>query len=430
MLTLTFVLFCLAISVLFSLTISVILILCVMNLQRLLKPLIPTKSIPSRPIREERPPPPSYTVEAKEGQKMIKGARFPSARPRKPTKRVPPPTPRKKEPLVMKDSEKQTLLGMLMKKGVLELKPTLTVEGVRYVEVEEALGVTDPLWMRSSLESLEKEGTIEPRFFDRVLTCPDCGSPEAYSKYACPRCDSYNVEFTELLEHTKCGRISSKGDFIKGSSLICPGCQVPFLEEAAKYELLEEGPKYEFVEKGEYRVIGSCYQCEKCGHRFDEPEIVHFCQHCKRSFTHKEAKYIKLYAYKIADKIIEKFGRTLPLLETIGNTLREKGFTAKFHHQISGVSGVVHPFDIVAEKGEALVVVDLSIGGDKSDAVSLLGKKIDVNPAQSLLVDLSDREELTSLGKVYGITVVKGGDKKKLEDDLRSILTTVNSTKG
>lgn len=300
---------------------------------------------------------------------------------------------------------------MLIKKGVLELKPALTEEGVRYVEAEETWNVADPSWIKSTLESLEKEGALEPRFFDRVLTCPDCGSPEAYSKYACPRCDSYNVEYTELVEHMKCGHIGSKGNFMKGPSLICPGCQ------------------YEILEEAEYRVIGSCYQCEKCGYRFDEPEIVHFCQHCQRSFTHKEAKYIKIYTYKIADKIIDKFGRTLPLLETIGNTLREKGFTTRFHHQITGASGVKHPFDIVAEKGEARIVVDLSIAGDKSDAVSLLGKKIDVSPTKSLLIDLSDREELASLGKVYGITVVKGADKKKLEDDLRGLLTALNSTK-
>jgi len=310
------------------------------------------------------------------------------------------------------EDQEQELLGKLIKRGVLELKPTLNKAGIRYVEAEETWKDADPVQVKSALENLERKGALVPKFIDRVLTCQDCSSPEVYSKYACPKCNSINVEYTELLEHMKCGYIGSKNNFVKDSSLVCPGCQAELDDEVVQY-----------------RVIGDSYQCEKCGYRFDTPEIIHFCQQCKRNFTHREANYIKIYAYKIADETINKFGKDLPLFESMGEILRENGFDTQFHAQIDGNSGVQHPFDIIAKKEKVLLVVDVSLSGDKNDAVSLLGKKMDVNPTESLLIDMSNRKELASLGKVYDITVFKGANEKELRNELRRFLVSLTSTK-
>lgn len=228
----------------------------------------------------------------------------------------------------------------------------------------------------------------------------------------CPKCDSYNVDYTELIEHTKCGYIGSKDKFMKGSSLVCPGCQLKFEEELKTLTLLQ---------------IGNCYQCEKCGQRFDKPEVIHFCQQCKRSFTHQEAKYIKIYEYKIADETVNKFSKDIPLFESVGEILREKGFDTQFNIQLTGASGVQHPFGVVAKRKDVLLVADVSLTGDKNDAISLLGKKMDVNPTEVLLIDLSDRNELLALGNVYGITILNGGNEKQLKKELRNFLYTVDS---
>ncbi len=310
------------------------------------------------------------------------------------------------------DPEAKKFLGKLIKRGVLELTPRLSEVGVHYLEAEETLGIDDPTHVKGILENLEIKGALVAQFLDRVLTCPDCGSPEVFSKYACPKCNSINVEYTELLEHMKCGYMGSKDKFIKGSSLICPECQAELVDDAVQY-----------------RRIGNCYQCEKCGHRFDTPEVIHFCQQCKRSFTHQEAKYIKIYAYKIANETINKLSKDLPLFENIGEILREKGFDTQFNLQLTGTSGVQHPFGVVAKRKDILLVADVSLTGDKNDAVSLLGKKMDVNPTEALLIDLSDREELLSLGKVYGITILKGGNEKQLKRELNNFIAVLNSNR-
>lgn len=312
---------------------------------------------------------------------------------------------------VRDEDEEQELLRKLIKKGVLELKPTLSKLGVRYVEAEETWKNTDSTYVKSTLKNLEKKRCLKSKFVDRVLTCPDCGSPEVYSKYTCPKCNSYNVEYTQLLEHMKCGYISSKDEFIKDSSLVCPGCQVELKEEAIHY-----------------RVIGNCYQCEKCGYRFDKPEIIHVCQKCGRPFMYQEAKYVRIYAYKITDETINNFRRDLPILEKIQNILTDQGFKVQLHPQILGTSGVEHSFDILAEKNETRLVIDISITGNKNDMISLLGKKVDVNPTEALIVDLSELDEITPLGKVYGIAVFKTTSNNNLKKYFENFLATLDST--
>jgi uncharacterized OB-fold protein len=308
--------------------------------------------------------------------------------------------------------EEQKLLSKLIKQGVLEFTPTLNKTGIRYVEVEETWKNDDPTQVKGTLENLERKGALVSTFMDRILTCPDCDSPQVYSKYACPKCDSINVEYTELLEHMKCGYMGSKNKFIKGSSLICPGCQAELVDEAVQY-----------------RVIGNCYQCEKCGHRFDAPKVIHFCQQCQKSFTYREAKYIKIYTYKISDQIMDKFAKDLPLFESVAEILREKKFDTQFHVKLTGTSGVQHPFDIVAKRKDILLVANVSLSGDTNDAVSLFGKKMDINPTAAFLIDLSDHKELLSLGKVYGITILKGGNEEQLKKGLRDSLAILGSNR-
>jgi len=288
------------------------------------------------------------------------------------------------------DDQEQELLRRLIEKGVLELKPTMDKLGVHYVEVEEICQSADLNQIRALLKNLEKRGALKSRFVDHVLTCPDCGSPEVYSRYTCPKCDSQCVEYVELLEHMKCGYIGSKDKFKTDSHLVCPNCRARFAEE---YML--------------YRVIGKCYLCERCGHHFDKPEIIHVCQRCKRNFTYQEARYIKIFTYEISDETINDFRRKLPVLESVKKVLTDHGFIVQLHPQMTGASGTQHTFDILAERNETRLVVDISLTGKKNDAMSLLGKKIDVNPTRAIIIDLSSLDELAPLGRVYDITVLK-----------------------
>jgi len=307
------------------------------------------------------------------------------------------------------DDQGQELLRNLMKKGVLELKPTLNKLGVHYVEVEEICKRADLNQIRALLENLEKKGVLKSEFVERVLTCPYCGSPEVYSKYTCPKCDSQNLEYSELLEHIECGYIGPRDSFRTDSQLACPNCQTRFREELILC-----------------RVIGRSYLCEKCGYHFDKPGIVHVCQRCGGNFTYQEAKYIKIFAYKIPDEI-NHFRRELPVLESIKKILTDNGFKVKLHPKITGSSGTRHTFDILAERSETRLVIDISLTGKKNDGISLLVKKMDVNPTKAIIIDLSPLDELTPLEKIYNITVLKATNSH-LPNYFQNFLSTLDST--
>lgn len=286
-------------------------------------------------------------------------------------------------------NENEELIRKLLQKGILQLNPTLDKTAVHYLEAESAWN-TDFTNVKLLLDALENGKFLKSEPLDWVLTCPHCSSPEMHSKYACPRCKSDNVAFTELLEHIKCGNIGSKDTFMKGSSLICPRCQTV---------LVEGGP--------DNRVIGNFYQCEKCGHRFDRPDVIHVCMNCGTLSTHQTALYSKVFRFTIPDEIVQELQRELPVLKNLKSKLAEIGFSLQTHARIKGVSGAESVFDIFAEKANIRVVIDISTAGDKKDLIGLLAKKIDVNPNYTALIDLSGSDVPNSLAQVYGITVLK-----------------------
>jgi hypothetical protein len=306
--------------------------------------------------------------------------------------------------------ETKKLLGKLLKQGISELKPSLNKKGIQYIEIEKNLEDNDSASVDDILQELLKEGILEPLAADRVITCPDCNSPQVYSKYACPKCGAFNIDYKKWFEHTKCGYMGPEIKFMSGLSIVCPKCQAKF----------EEG-----VENIDFRKMGSIYECEKCGDRFDKPEIIHVCQQCEKNFDYQETKYIKIFAYKIADKNA-KLSKELPLFESLGAILQERNFEIQFHTQLTGDSGVKHSFAVVAKRKQDSLVFDISLTGDSKDAISLLGKKTDVKPTVAILIDFSEGNELLQLGKTFGIPILKGGNEQQLESELDTLLASLD----
>lgn len=300
--------------------------------------------------------------------------------------------------------DNESHLRKLIKEGILVLTPTLSKQMIHYADAEETWKV-DSAKAKRVITRLVEEGLLKSEFADHVLVCPKCGSPEVHSKYTCPKCGAYDVEFTELVEHKKCGNIGSKESFTKGSSLVCPHCQVELTRETS-----------------DYRIIGNFYECSKCGHRFDKPEVTHICQNCGANSTYRDAKYIKTFAYRVAEGAMKVFQAELPVLGNIKRILLDKGFKAQLHAKVTGTSGVQSPVDVLADRGKVRLIIDISTTGNKNDIIALLAKKVDVNPTSAMIVDLSASDELTSMGKVFGITVFKSESDQNLPSSFGSFV--------
>ncbi|MCX8151236.1 MAG: hypothetical protein N3D85_07025 [Candidatus Bathyarchaeota archaeon] len=306
------------------------------------------------------------------------------------------------------NDETLNFLRRLVKSGVLELLPSFEKSGITYPAISPFLPDKDLITVKKMLSKLEEEDLLKSKVVDRVLLCPNCGSPEVHSKFACTRCNSENVALTQLIEHKKCGYIGALSDFSKPTGLICPRCGAIFDSN-----------------KWDYRVIGNFYQCENCGNRFDKPEVNHLCQNCGKVSTFQDIKYEKVFAYRVADAVVRDIGRELPLIENIRQFLIDKGFVVNLHSELIGASGVKSLFALTAEKNEKRLVVDVSLEGNKNDIVALLAKKVDVNPTRAILLDLSGGVELSTLGKIYGIDVISAKADQKTPAGFEEILTKI-----
>ena len=103
-----------------------------------------------------------------------------------------------------------------------------------------------------------------------------------------------------------------------------------------------------------------------------------------------------------------------------------KGYSVEFDSKLTGKSGTVQSFDIVAKKENRVYLLDVSAWGFQTDLVALLGKKMDVDYKSIILLDLTGNSNLASLGKPYEITVLNGKDGKHLEE-LESILNEADA---
>ncbi|MFP3951097.1 MAG: hypothetical protein ACLFVP_03000 [Candidatus Bathyarchaeia archaeon] len=299
--------------------------------------------------------------------------------------------------------EEESIIKRALERSLDEITPKIMAENLTYNGLEDLVEEFGLQEFQCSLRALSKKGFLEEREYDRAIFCPNCDSLHVHSKFACPKCDSVNVARKELIEHMHCGYIGNKDSFRSGERLICPNCST---------DLGSFDGEPEDSGKRSYTVIGSSFICEKCGHNFDKPKVIHKCTSCGTRFNHKRAIYRKLYAYRLTDKSKSTSSRpeTLKLIREMENILREEGFEVESPGEVRGQSNVAQEFNILAQRGEETLAIDIS-DGEQRDLISLLGKKIDVEADMAALIDLSGKMNRSELAENQKIALLSAKDK-------------------
>lgn len=135
-----------------------------------------------------------------------------------------------------------------------------------------------------------KEGFIDKKEFERIVTCPICGSPKIKVELHCPYCNSPMIEPDEIVHHIICGYTGPKKSFLAEDKLVCPNCKMIVFDRDIK-------------------ILGKSFFCESCNRMFRTPTIKLVCLNYnttlhkpKYQFDLIDSKMRKLYGFDITEK--------------------------------------------------------------------------------------------------------------------------------
>ncbi len=287
------------------------------------------------------------------------------------------------------------LLVTMLDSGSFEVSSSLTGEGVCFVVGDQYVRRGE---VSDLLEKLVELGVFERVEHGSVVTCPGCGSCSLATFYVCPRCGSLSVSSVQLLIHTVCGYIDTSKNFVRGGRFFCPGCgrEVP---------------------AEELKVFGSCFSCDRCGARFESPEVKHRCLSCGREFSKFEAVLEPLYTYRIRRDVVSDVIKVL-IVKVVTDVLSRYGFSTQVQGRIQGASGVEHVFDVVAvgrfDDRELRLYVDICPSADAASTAlsSLFGKSLDVRGDAFILIHPSIGRALdtSATQNLYAIDFLRIGE--------------------
>jgi hypothetical protein len=305
----------------------------------------------------------------------------------------------------------EKLLNALINKGIRQTKPRKVEDNIIYGGLEEFSKEINSREITRLLKILTSKGYLIEKNFDSAIFCPSCNSIQINTRYICTQCQSISVKKVQLIEHQLCGYIGNRSEFEKDTELVCPKCSTnigDFFIASSK-----DNPD----KNKRIRVIGSNFECEKCGAKFERPLMSHACMRCGAIFTYREANYEKLPYYELTERVDNLAPNRFVTdhVREVEKIFTAKGYAVEQNAKLTGKSGVEQSFDLAARRENEVYLLDVSAWGNQNDLIGLLGKKMDVESKSIILLDLTGNPTLASLGKPYDITVLNGKDQGYIE---------------
>jgi len=296
----------------------------------------------------------------------------------------------------------QIFLSKFLSGEIAKLDPVFDPEqGYKYPLVEKILG--DTAKAEEFLTRLAAAGILKEKLYDKILSCPHCGSPKITIHYNCPHCRSFDVMKSALVEHLQCGYIDTEDRFIKRDKLICPRCS----KELVKPDV-------------DYRKAGIWCTCNDCEKSFDIPVPSHFCRKCQKNFTFEDGIYESVYTYALTEEARQEASRGWILVAPIKEFLESHGFEVETPGFLKGKSGASHMFDITAFRPGAeknVTVIDLATSAENAvpeqPVIAMFAKIYDVAPDKACLIAIPKiTENGRKMAKLYNITLIEAKSPK------------------
>lgn len=109
------------------------------------------------------------------------------------------------------------------------------------------------------------------------IGCPRCSSVRVTQTFHCPKCKGTNFKQDKIIEHYKCGNVSSASTYVDDK---CPKCHIPIK-----------------IFGVDYRTQDKLYICNNCSEIFSELLTNYLCLKCNDKFTLEHAKLLSSSGY-------------------------------------------------------------------------------------------------------------------------------------
>ncbi|WP_456457527.1 TackOD1 domain-containing metal-binding protein [Nitratifractor sp.] len=158
----------------------------------------------------------------------------------------------------------------------------------------------------NTLDFLEKNGSIEGDFFEKIHLCNRCFCGFLNFIEVCPNCGSSDLVEESLIHHFPCAYVGPESDFMKEGQLICPKCN-------KKLEALGV----------DYDKPADIYRCNKCGFIAQEPDVKAICNNCEKESLPEDLilQTIKIYKVTSLGENFAIYGFESPLLKPLQKQL-------------------------------------------------------------------------------------------------------------
>ena len=266
------------------------------------------------------------------------------------------------------------------------------------------------------LENLtsDSSGVLEKKVYERIIVCPK--HPDSLSinvRLYCPKCHSMSIEKLHLLEHTKCGYISERSNFvISKDNLIeeCPSCKKPIKDV-----------------KKELRVPAMWYTCNECEEKFDDVLVKLHCRDFNHDFDTNFAQSIDVPGFVLKDSTDNSQFDISSLMEKLKITLNKNGFESEENHSAKGKSEHYHHIDLYGfdKNGKSIFIFikksDEII--DNSEINSKIIQVLDTSPDIAILIGFAAiAEKAKSIASSYNISIVSSQDPNEIVPSVEEVL--------
>lgn len=111
----------------------------------------------------------------------------------------------------------------------------------------------------------------------KEVACRRCSSVRVAQTFHCPKCNGTNFKQDKIIEHYKCGNVTSSSTYTDDK---CPKCH----EQIKIFGV-------------DYRVQENMYSCNDCGEIFAEILLEYLCLRCNDKFKLDHAKLLTSKGY-------------------------------------------------------------------------------------------------------------------------------------